>query len=1217
MIHRSVSQLGFIDIEHRSAPKAFAKRPTSLREIAAAGQELGIDVFFRPQYMWIAEEYLSAPLPEHWSQSWDEQHQAYYYYHSQTQDCVWESPNAEFFRDQYLKQLSQDEARGASVIGMASRSTARQRLEASAHPKPGVPDRVGPNFSSGADTEAKSTGGAKVGLGRLKRLRSKLKQAARKTVALRVKKGNAALRGGDTPGNVYTPKMFEELCQYLGIHIVDRDPNKVETHLVHLALEYLDRVHSGELPTGWTAYMDDDQIPYYYNGGTGENTYDHPLAKAIKNQIIRTRAELERGDERWRKGTVADYWLAFGGSRVVYHNLRTRKSSRTPPHIARDAAMTIVKIMQAEDQVARELVTKQDIADAFHALDVDQSGSVSAEELKPVLTHLGGMELEDINLIITASDIDGDGEIDYYEFVDTLWAQAQENSQHASSEAATSAAGTYVVHGKVLDGLSEQMTHEMEAEAWKIEKEQSAVASDLRELMSKIDQAEGIVADAWTVIDYNRVLDLLARGRKVGIFDPEDPYHTGAYQVAQRASQASSRYEEAEAEKRAKDIIAFNAQASEGLAAQRDTSLKLLESTKARLKAVKITEFGEAVVELSLNGFLYPETRELERYVGLAMDMETAAQERADRMPGRALDLKTNMVSRFKAQVEELSKMVGSAEKAAVAEIDRRRQAEKRAVQAQEMEQIRKRKQQDAKQKAELEEKRRHQEAIEKLDADRIAAEEAAEKLAQERLDQLAQERAKMQQEMEKLRKQQSDEQQKVADWTAQFDDMTYATDEEREEAEIKREIQLEEMRIREKEAQKEREARMARMEAEMKAKEEKLRLQLQEEENERRRREEEKRALAEAEAQWELDMKREEVRTKSRQKRLRKRETRMRQARAALDKDDEDTAEEKRQRAEAVISTKQHDGDVWDACRAGDLEMLRAYFLVHGTELLLTGKMSRCHHREEWGRSLMHTAAWWGHLHVIKFLVILGADVNLPDTSVTRTTPLIEAARSGNRRVCELLIKHGAKIGQLDSHGDSAVHWAARRGWGTLIPAMLHASEEYQGGGSVRGVLDVPNAKELTPIDIAANETVRELIRREMTRLGEKAHTHKKHIKKMKNGLLKAKTLSTVKDQDSMEAKRYGKKKGKGKSKRRRKKSKKSSRIEAQSSRSISLHSQQSDSVELAPVKVTRNMRTQAEVASIRQANQHHTDLGDGGVPDELVDFMSLDDFHYGRREI
>ena len=107
---------------------------------------------------------------------------------------------------------------------------------------------------------------------------------------------------------------------------------------------------TGELPSDWTAYMDTDgNIPYYYNSRTGENTYDHPLATVMKEQVIASREASKQGDEAWSRGTVADYWLAFGGESVTYYNLRTRKTFRSPPHIAREAAQTIVKIMRLKD----------------------------------------------------------------------------------------------------------------------------------------------------------------------------------------------------------------------------------------------------------------------------------------------------------------------------------------------------------------------------------------------------------------------------------------------------------------------------------------------------------------------------------------------------------------------------------------------------------------------------------------------------------------------------------------------------------------------------------------------------------------------------------------------------------------------------------------------------------------------------------------------------
>ena len=128
----------------------------------------------------------------------------------------------------------------------------------------------------------------------------------------------------------------------------------------------------------------DGGIPYYYNSRTSENTYvrfvfplqlflfyafsfftyinintfhwrysfhsflfiffptlcihitqDHPLANVVKIAVEASREAARTGDEVWSRGTVADYWLAFGGDSVTYYNIRTRKKFRSPPHIAR------------------------------------------------------------------------------------------------------------------------------------------------------------------------------------------------------------------------------------------------------------------------------------------------------------------------------------------------------------------------------------------------------------------------------------------------------------------------------------------------------------------------------------------------------------------------------------------------------------------------------------------------------------------------------------------------------------------------------------------------------------------------------------------------------------------------------------------------------------------------------------------------------------------
>ena len=92
-------------------------------------------------------------------------------------------------------------------------------------------------------------------------------------------------------------------------------------------------MHANEIPEGWAVYQDDDAVPYYYNASTGENTYDHPIAKNIKKQVIETRALHEGIDEQWQ-ANISDYWMCFGGDRVTYYNLRTRKTQKIQRNIA-------------------------------------------------------------------------------------------------------------------------------------------------------------------------------------------------------------------------------------------------------------------------------------------------------------------------------------------------------------------------------------------------------------------------------------------------------------------------------------------------------------------------------------------------------------------------------------------------------------------------------------------------------------------------------------------------------------------------------------------------------------------------------------------------------------------------------------------------------------------------------------------------------------------
>ena len=79
-------------------------------------------------------------------------------------------------------------------------------------------------------------------------------------------------------------------------------------------------------------------------------------------------------------------------------------------------------------------------------------------------------------------------------------------------------------------------------------------------------------------------------------------------------------------------MLAQQNEAQNLLAADRDMSLKKMTALTVRIKAVKVIEFTGGDVLPDLNGFLFPEVAELEKYVGQSADLLIRAQELHDRL---------------------------------------------------------------------------------------------------------------------------------------------------------------------------------------------------------------------------------------------------------------------------------------------------------------------------------------------------------------------------------------------------------------------------------------------------------------------------------------------------------------------------------------------------------------------------------------------------------
>ncbi|KAF0694131.1 Aste57867_14971 [Aphanomyces stellatus] len=93
---------------------------------------------------------------------------------------------------------------------------------------------------------------------------------------------------------------------------------------------------------------------------------------------------------------------------------------------------------------------------------------------------------------------------------------------------------------------------------------------------------------------------------------------------------------------------------------------------------------------------------------------------------------------------------------------------------------------------------------------------------------------------------------------------------------------------------------------------------------------------------------------------------------------------------------------------------------------------------QSENGRTLLQLACWWGHEHLVRYLVEKGSNLGQVDCVNNRFSLLHDAARAGRANVVRLLIEYGLPANILDNLGDTPLHWAARRNHIETVNALL-----------------------------------------------------------------------------------------------------------------------------------------------------------------------------------
>ena len=73
---------------------------------------------------------------------------------------------------------------------------------------------------------------------------------------------------------------------------------------------------------------------------------------------------------------------------------------------------------------SKETDTEDEVINAFRVFDKDQNGMISSTELRHIMTTLGDkLTEEEVDEMIREADIDGDGYINYEEFVRMMMAK--------------------------------------------------------------------------------------------------------------------------------------------------------------------------------------------------------------------------------------------------------------------------------------------------------------------------------------------------------------------------------------------------------------------------------------------------------------------------------------------------------------------------------------------------------------------------------------------------------------------------------------------------------------------------------------------------------------------------------------------------------------------------------------------------------------------------
>jgi ankyrin repeat protein len=126
---------------------------------------------------------------------------------------------------------------------------------------------------------------------------------------------------------------------------------------------------------------------------------------------------------------------------------------------------------------------------------------------------------------------------------------------------------------------------------------------------------------------------------------------------------------------------------------------------------------------------------------------------------------------------------------------------------------------------------------------------------------------------------------------------------------------------------------------------------------------------------------------------------------------------------------------EIHDAVRSGNLEKVKTLLSSHA-ELLNSPDQNQ--------KTPLHLALECGHIDIARYLIELGADINLKDKD--KASPLHNASYLGNLEIVDLLLKKGAaSLNEGNFRGQTPLLYACEKGHADVVARLLDAGADIE----------------------------------------------------------------------------------------------------------------------------------------------------------------------------